>query len=74
MIKPTKIDGILSITSVVILVVDVLDGCVIVGVPPKGSVPTNEWQENLLAFTNIIVHDNGCIIFFVVWTKILIHR
>jgi hypothetical protein len=43
--------------------VDVPDGYVIVGVPPKGNVPTDEWQENLLAFANIIVHDNGCIIF-----------
>jgi hypothetical protein len=63
MIKPTKIDGIFSTTGVVMLMVDVPDGYVIVGVPPKGNVPTDEWQENLLAFANIIVHDNGCIIF-----------
>lgn len=39
-IKPTKIDGILSIIGVLMLMVDVLDGYVIVKMPSKGSVPT----------------------------------
>jgi hypothetical protein len=62
--KPTRIDGILSTIGMVMLMVDVLYGYVIAEVPPKGSVST--WNISLVGkptFTNIIVHDNGCIIF-----------
>jgi hypothetical protein len=48
-IKPNKINGLFSIVGVVMLMVDVLDGYVIVRMPPKRNIPTwnvssaNEW-------------------------------